>query len=464
MSNASMTKITILIGVLAVATSFPAWYRTPAHEGGAADLSGKPLVRGDKEIVPEQIVDLAVVTWDDSLGKANQFQVKKTSDRWIIPSKFNYPADGGSRVGNTAGGFLNVPHGPLVSRDTKQHQDLGVLDPLPKSGHPVEKTGIGKRITMKDATGAVAVDLIIGKAVTNGEGMYYIRDADSNDVYAAKVNEDISTTFTDWVETGLLKFSTDDVRSIMVNDYFIDEAKGSVTTRAETAFERKDSASDWTSLQTVAGKQVAKDAVNKIITEATSLKLQGVRPYDNRWLMQRGFFFSNDKQLYGNEGRIVITNKDGLRWILFFGEIALGDDDDSDIDAAKKHKEAAKDKTDAAGHNRYVAVFVQYDEKVDEAAIKAAAEKAEKKDDKKDAEAKNEDKPKQTPQQIGAEKAKKAQAKFGSYFYVVSNDNFKNLKPAVDTLFEATPAPKPEEKPVDASAAGAPAPVAAPSH
>lgn len=459
MSTSNMTTTAVVLGILAVGTAIPAWYRPAVADQTSADLSGKPLIRGDKEIAPEQIADLMVATWDDSQSKALRFQVKKSDGRWIIPSYFSYPADGGSRVGNTAGGVLNVPRGPLVTRDPKQHKELGVIDPTPKEGTPTEKSGIGKRVTLKDQTGATAVDLIVGNSATNGEGMRYVRDADSNDVYTAKVSADISTTFTDWVETGLLKFSSDDVRSVIISDYFVDEARGAVNTRSETAFDRKDSASDWLSLQKPADKQVAKDVVNKILSEGTGLKLQGVRPYRNEWLTQRGFYVGNDKQLYGNEGRVVITTKDGLRYALFFGEVALGDDADQDEGAAKKQKDANKDKA-ITGNNRYLAVFVQYDEKTDDG-VKAAAEKkaaeakAEKKDEKKD-EAKKDEK---TPQQIGAEKAKKAQAKFGSYFYVISDDSFKSLKPAVDKLFEAKP--KPEEK-KDGAAAPAAGPAVPP--
>ncbi len=382
MSKSPMTTTAVVLGVLAVGTAIPAWYRPAAVDTLSADLSGQPLVKGNKEIAPEQIVELTVATWDDSLGKAKIFNVRKNDGKWTIPSYFNYPADGGSRVGNTAGGFLNVPRGPRVTQDAKQHKDLGVLDPTPKEG-AVASTD--KRVTLKDQSGAVVVDLIVGNMASNGDGMRYVRDADSNDVYTAKVNADISTTFTDWVETGLLKFSTDDVRSIIVSDYFVDEASGSVKTRAETAFDRKDSASDWTTTaQVPADKQVAKDVVNKILSESTGLRLQGVRPYRNEWLMARGFYVGNDKQLYGNEGRVVITTKDGLRYALFFGETALSDDVDQKEDDIKKQKEAAKDKK-ITGNNRYLAIFVQYDEKCDDAVKEAAAKKAEKKDgDKKD--------------------------------------------------------------------------------
>jgi hypothetical protein len=443
-----MTTTAVVLGILAVGTAFPAWYRTSASDVLPADLQGKPLVRGDKEITTDQVADLRVATWDDSQGKAKVFAVAKKDGRWTIPSHFDYPADGGSRVGSTAGGVLNVPRGPKVTGDAKQHQDLGVLDPLAQDAAS-KKTGIGKRVTLKDATGAVVVDLIIGNLANAGDGVRFVRDADSADVYTAKVNADISTAFTDWVETGLLTFKTEDVRDIQVNDYFIDETKGTVNTRAETQFTRAKADADWASTQAPADKQPAKEVVNKILSEATGLRLQGVRPYRNEWLMARGFYFDDaSKNLYGREGRIVITTKDGLRYVLFFGSLALGDEQDIEIDSAKKVAEAKDAKKDDASKNRYVAIFVKYDENVDEAVAEAkvkippAGEK--------------------TPldgtielKKAGAEKAKKAQAKFGKYFYVVSDASFASLKPAGDKLFEAKPKAeaKVEEKKADAAPA-----------
>lgn len=461
-SKSPMTTIATVLGVLAVGTAIPAWYRSAPVDSGEANLTGALLVRDGKEIAPDQIADLMVATWDESQTKAKIFQVKKSDGRWTIPSHFNYPADGGSRVGSTVGGVLNVARGPLVSRDPKRFEDLGVINPTPKEGLPSEKKGIGKRITLKDVSGKVVVDLLIGSPAPNGDGVRFVRDVDSNDVYTAKISDTISTAFTDWVETGLLKFETNDVRSVLVNDYFIEKdpqtGTGKYTPRAETAFTRKDSSADWISGQLPTDMQVAKDAVNKILSEATGLKLAGVRPYNPQWLQMRGFY-SSGKDLFGDEGRLVVSTKDGLRYILFFGQIALGDEEDKDSESAKKSTDAGKKEDATSTRNRYLAIFVQYDETCDEEALKAAAEKqAEKKD-----EAKKDDKKedKKDPKQVGMDKAQKAQARFQQFFYVISDESFKSMKPAIDKLFEAKP--KPEEKKDGMAAPAAPAPSMVPS-
>ena len=474
MSKAPMTTAAVTLGVLAALTAFPAWYRPAPSDVVASDLAGKLLMRGDKEVPADKIVDLRVVTWDDSQGKAKAFAVQKADGKWTIPSHFNYPADGGTRVGSTAGGVLSVPRGPKVPNGDKQLQELGVLDPLAEDAAS-KKTGIGKRVTLKDETGATVVDLIVGTVAPTGDGVRFVRDADSQDVYTAKINADISTAFTDWVETGLLKFTADDARSIIVRDYFVDTASGSVNQRAENSFDRKDSAAEWKTLVVPAEQQVAKDVVTKIVTESTGLKLQGVRPYRNQWLQARGFYQGSDKQLYGTEGRTEIATKDGMHFVLFFGSQALGDEQDTEENSVKKPTEA--DKKDATGKNRYLAIFVQYDEKGDEGLQKAIVEAgdakqkadADAKDDKlKDAAKKADDRVAKL-RQSGQDKAKKAQAKFLKYFYVISDESFKNMKPAADKLFEAKPKPaetkpadaKPADaKPADAAAAAAPAPVA----
>ena len=65
-----------------------------------------------------------------------------------------------------------------------------------------------------------------------------------------------------------------------------------------------------------------KTIVDGLLSEVTAVKLAGVRPYDKAWLSQRGFYITQ-QGLFGNEGSLAITTKDGLRYWLFFGEVAL---------------------------------------------------------------------------------------------------------------------------------------------
>jgi hypothetical protein len=475
-----MKALPLVLGVLAIATAIPAWVPSRPTNVVDPDRSGETLNRTGKDVTAEQVASLRVVTWDDAAGAPKVFEVTQTKGSWIIPSHYNYPADGGSRVGKTSGGVRNIARGRLVTRDSKQHEELGVVDP---QSEDIQLKGRGKRVVLKDTTGGVLVDLIIGKSVENSDGLVYVRDADDQAVYTAKVEGDISTRFVDWVETDLLKLKSDDVRAITVADYSVNEQTASLEERSRSTFTRAAGGSEWTSPHTPEGQRVLKDTVDKILSQATSLRLSGVRKFSLQWLTATGFFPSDNAQLlarpdtlkvsiggknyalFGNEGRVDLTTKDGLRYSLLFGEIS-GEDEEKpagEADQAKK-KDAA-----ATGLNRYMSVYVQYDPAADEDAAKAKAEEEAKKaadaakaaDPAKPAEAaaKPDEQPaEKTPP--GKERAAKAQARFGQFFYVISDENFKALRPALDKLFEAKPADPAPAPAADAAPAPVPAPPA----
>lgn len=441
-----MKSLPVVLGVLALATAVPAWWRQSAPTAQPTDLSGQLLVKGGKEIPSEQIAGLRVVTWDDSTSAAKLFEVKKAGGSWIIPSHFDYPADGGTRVGKTAGGVLNVRRGRVVSSDPKQYEDLGVVDPLDTSAGI--KKGRGKRVTLRDASGAVVVDLIVGNRASEGDGVSFVRDADSKEVYTAKVDVDISTRFVDWVETDLLKVKKDDLRKVLIDDYSVDADKGLINQRAQTVLEHKSGDADWTTGHAPEGKRLAKETVDKLINEVTGLRLAGIRQFSLEDLQRDGFFPLDDPArikepnalvlslggrpyaLYSNEGRLDLVTKEGLNYSMVFGNVSV---DDEDADPTKKTEDKkADDKKDAAkpaGHNRFMAVFVRYDEQFDEAAQKAKADAK----DAKDKDAKDAKPP------AGKERAAKASQRFLKFFYVISDDSFKNLRPALDKLYEDKP-------------------------
>jgi hypothetical protein len=474
-----MKNLPIVLGALAVLTAFPAWMKSGPVALGPSDLNGQLLAKGGHEVEPAQIASLRVVEWDETAGAPKTFEVKKEGGSWIIPSHFGYPADGGTRVGRTAGGVLAVARGRKVTDRVSDYEQLGVIDPLDTT-NPAKK-GRGKRITLRDAGGAALVDLVIGTTAPDGDGVTFVRDVDDTAVYTAKLTADLSTRFTDWVETGLLKVAKDDVRSVLISDYSLtDNADGqvSIDERAQTVFKHKAGDAEWTSEQTPAGKRVVKDVIEKSVTEASGLTLAGVRPFNLDWLPAHGILPVPDQAwvakanslvlaagnrkyaLFGKEGRIDIITKDGLRYSLVFGNNALSDEEDSE-DAGKKKNAAAKDAKDAKDaakpasgqENRYLAVFVNYDASADE----EAAKDADKKDaDKKDADKKDIDKAAKKPS--GKERAEKAQARFGRFFYVIKDESFKSMRPALDKLFEVKP-PELAKPAADAGKPGDPAAV-----
>ncbi len=432
-------KVPMVISVvLAIATSLVTWW--PASETAApvVDRRGELLNRGGAVVAPPSVTSLEVVRWDPDAKTPKMFQVAQKGGNWIIPSHFDYPADGGTRVGETAGSVLNVPRGPMVTDDPKRHAELGVVDPLREG--TADADGRGERVTLKDAGGALLVDLIVGKQAEHAD-VRYVRDASEDAVFTAAVKADIQTAFKEWVETDLLKIDEADIRTLTVDDHSVDEEQGVVESRGQVALTKAESTgggSDaeeggeeddaWVADATPDGKVVDQELVQGMLDEITGLKLAGVRPYASAWLQSRGFYQLQDGSLRGNEGAIQIGTRTGLIYFLFFGEIALGDEEDT---AA----EVAPSDTPREGHNRYMAVFVRYDPSRDE-------------DRKPDGDGNA-----AATVTKGQEKALRIEQRFQTFFYVIDDGSFGKLKPQIDALF-ADPEPETDgedggESPID---------------
>lgn len=440
--------IPVLVVAVAVTGAF-AWIPRKAELATGLDRVGTVIGRSDAKV--DQVADITVSTWDDALKEAKIFRVRRSGEGWIIPSHFDYPADADKQIGQTAG-ILGVTRGRFVTDDPKTFAELGVIDPGSDAAVTAEKRG--RRVTLKDGAGAVIVDLIAGESA--GEGTYYVREADSNEVFTAKIDaHNLRTGFIDWVKPDLLQVKAADIRAVRIKDYSVDERSGRVETRAELTFNRADANAAWTSPHAPSGSQPKKAEVDAVVNELTFLRLAGIRPFDPEWLQPRGFFFADTPALLerpdamvvslggnrrvaviGNEGETVVTTSNGLTYHLFFGEVALDDAADTSAAAAAAETPADADKPDEAtesatetadaGLNRYLVVFVRYDPEADEiaAAAKAPAEGETATD----------------PAKEHQEAVAKANRRFQSFFYVISNASFGKLRPKAETLFEDKPA------------------------
>jgi FKBP-type peptidyl-prolyl cis-trans isomerase len=437
-SQAGRTTLPVVLGLLAIATAIPAWVLPAIATPVAASSSTEGKVLGRAGVGAESITGMRVVSWDDALSASRVFEVKRDGERWIIQSNYGYPADGNTRVTRTATGILGVTLGRQVTDKIAEHAALGVVDPLePEAG---AKTGYGKRVTMTDSTGATALDVIIGNRADNSGGVNYVREVGKNEVYTAKVDNDISTKFVDYVETDPFKIQKDSVRGIAVVAYTLDPDKGLIQPGPYTKATRAGTDKTWESIQTPEDKRIATTKVDEVLSELAAVRLQGVRPFNLRWLQTHGFYLANDPQsfklpnaltvqlqdkpyaLFGTEGRLDVTTNDGLRYSFMFGKVALSDDEDKEEQADKKDEK--KDGKPADSSNRYVAVFVTYDASLDEVAKTEAAAKP--------------DAPK-AKKISGKERADKAQARFQRFFYVISDANFKKLHPDVSTWWDDKP-------------------------
>jgi hypothetical protein len=188
---------------------------------------------------------------------------------------------------------------------------------------------------------------------------------------------------------------------------------------------------------------VAKDKVDGLVSTATAIRLIDVQPFQEHLLQTRGFVISQDGRIFGNEGAVMLTMADGLVHFLFFGEVAVDEED----------KEG-----DAVANNRYLVVFVRYDESKDQTLQDLLREQQVAVDAKQKAET-IEEQPEAEPQperdfaqEIAARKARglkqaeDKQTRFSKFFYVIDDDSFKRLRPSREELFIDPPKKADEKK------------------
>src|SRR3954452_2930411 len=108
---------------------------------------------------PLACTDLEVVDYDNSTASRRPFKVMFRDGKWVIPSHHDYPADAKDRLAKTAAGVIDLRKDVIVSDVTDQWEALGVIDPIDTKATSLK--GRGKRVTLKDKSGAVLADFII---------------------------------------------------------------------------------------------------------------------------------------------------------------------------------------------------------------------------------------------------------------------------------------------------------------
>jgi hypothetical protein len=152
---------------------------------------------------PQAATYLRVVQFDRVDSTAVPFQVEFKDGRWVIPSHFNYPADAKDRLAKTSTMVIGIRKEKIQTERKEDHAACGVVDP--EDPGSFEPTARGKRVTLKDATGKTLADFIIGKKADDEGRRWFVRVPEQKRVYAVSMQPDLSTKFSDWIETDLTR-------------------------------------------------------------------------------------------------------------------------------------------------------------------------------------------------------------------------------------------------------------------
>ena len=269
---------TVTYVVAAAVLSLLAWFLSPPVEITPEELKAASLGKEFYENFtnPNEATSIRVVGFDEAKAKHKSFGVMLKNGKWSIPSHHNYPADGADRLAKTASSVTHIKREELASNSEQDQEKLGVVDPLDED--QTKLRGRGQRITLSKGDDTL-VDLIIGKPVNNRPGFYYIRKPGEKSTYVAKVAIDLSTKFSDWVETDLLKLNKDDVSEVVIDHSSVDESQGRIIAGEKDLLTREKSTDPWK----LDGLDEAKEEldtakINTMLGALDDLKLVGVRP------------------------------------------------------------------------------------------------------------------------------------------------------------------------------------------
>jgi hypothetical protein len=357
--------------------------RVPDRNGANAVFNdqGQPFFPDFKD--PLTCTDLEVVEYDNSTARARPFKVMFNNGKWVIPSHNSYPADAKDRLAKTAAGVMDLSKDTIRSDRPEDHETLGVIEPDPLDPRASLK-GRGKRVTLRDKTGRTLADFIIGNEVRDRPGQRYVRVPGQKRTYGVNVKVDLSTRFSDWIETNLLKLDAGHIRSVTFNNHKVDPERVKIIPGAIVTIDRKDSGASWSLSGGVpAGQEVNTDKVSGMSTALADLKIVGVRPKPEglskelkiapsnvvkarsdselRSLVNRGFYPTNDG-LYSNQGEVVVKTDEGAVYTLRFGEVVFASGEQ--LEAGGKDEGKSKDatkKTEGTTENRFLMVTVSFD-------------------------------------------------------------------------------------------------------
>ena len=371
------------------------WSHRPAQVDWSAEI-GEPFFPDFTD--PNKATSLQVASFDKDASKTSSFSVEFKDGQWRIPSHNNYPADGKDRLKTTAASVIGITRGTLVGKTKEAHKLHNLLDPLDET--ITETEGRGDRITLKDGD-KVLVDYVIGKKKEGSNSTYYLRRADEDRFFLTEVKIELSTKFADWIEPDLLDLKKDDIKTILIDRYSVDEAQGTINPGEQSVLNRETATGDWKLDGIDAAAMKPKTSViTAMLGSFDDLKIVGVRRKPEglsaslsgddaiklnnsslQDLQSRGYFYHPKKGLVSNEGDILVSTFEGVSYVLRFGEVITGSDIDLEVGNAKetekkpaeepkKEGDPAKpadpsadpEKDAAVKKSRFVFITAQFDE------------------------------------------------------------------------------------------------------
>jgi hypothetical protein len=358
---------TILFIVAAAACVALAFNTAPEERDPSAQGSkmGQALF---ESFDPRSATGIEIVEIDEDDLVSKSIEVSQTEEGWLIkrPGKVDYPANADNQVKNVSSLLFDLRIIDQAAEGAGEHANFGVLDP--SKANPSD-AGIGKMIALKNNTGANLAQLIIGNEVEGLSNTRFVRKPEENAVYRVELQNvnDVTTKFVDWVEKDFLDIDKWNIKQVTFDNYEIKDGKiapsakqildydnsewklvgSNISEDEELDKEKLDDMKDaFDDLEIIdverkpeilisslrkGSEFVDANNIQELQSSANSLIQKGFRPVNELDKDGKPLSYPNGKpklKVVSQKGEVLVGMKDGVEYVLRFGETYRGPEDD----------------------------------------------------------------------------------------------------------------------------------------
>ena len=376
---------TILFILAAVACVALAFYTAPEARDPSAqgNKMGQALF---ESFDPRAATGIEIVEVDEENIESKTFEVSQTEKGWFIkrPGKTDYPANADNQVKNVSSILFDLRIIDQAAEGAGEHASFGVLDP--SKANPSD-TGIGKMIALKNSSGSNLAQLIIGNEVEGLSNTRYVRKPEENAVYRVELQNvsDVTTKFVDWVEKDFLDLDKWNIKQVTFDNYEIKDGKIAASVKQTLDYDNsewklsgtalsddeeldkeklddmKDAFDDLEIIDVERKPEILISSLRKgsefvdannvqqLQSSANSLIQKGFRPVNELGKDGKPLSYPNGKpklKVVSQKGEVLVGMKDGVEYVLRFGETYRGPEDDEN----------------STGDSRYIYAFARVNE------------------------------------------------------------------------------------------------------
>ena len=373
-------KKTITFLVAAIAAVAIATLTSPTKR----DPSAKPNLMGQalfESFDARAVTGIEIVEVDEEDIQSKSIEVTQTDKGWFIrrPGKADYPANEDNQLKDVASMLFDLRIIDQAGEGAGEHSKLGVLDP--SKADPTQ-SGIGRLIHLKNSSGSNLASLIIGDEVEGLPGTYFVRKPEQNAVFRVDVRNarNVSSKFVDWVEQDFLDLDKRKIKQVTLDNYDVNLAQGQINRNSDPlVLNLADSKWSLTGSKLLDNEELDKDVLDELKDALDDLEIidverkpdilvknleQGSEFFSNlrdannqavvQSLQQKGFYTIAAKDAAGqtvpkvvsNKGEVLVGMESGVEYVLRFGEIYRGPEEDEN----------------ATGDSRYIYAFARVNE------------------------------------------------------------------------------------------------------